>query len=242
MSKDNEFYDDNNVLESYSAHRKRPDNPNDALERPLFLDLVGDLRGLDITDLGCGDGLFGKEALDSGARSYKGIEASEAMIDIAKRVLANTRSEVYHQRIEDWQPESETADLVTSRLSLNYIEHLAPVFSQAYKTLRSKGRMIISVEHPVITSNFSNLEKGQRTSWLVDNYFKSGARVHTWLGKEITKYHHTLEEWLGLFKGAGFQIEEIRESQPDKANFHSVQEYERRLRIPLFLFVSARKP
>ncbi|MGG6295778.1 hypothetical protein ACQ4M4_15425 [Leptolyngbya sp. AN02str] len=110
-----------------------------------------------------------------------------------------------------------------------------------YKALRPGGRVIVSVEHPVITSNFASLAEGRRTAWLVDDYFKPGARVHRWLGCEVTKYHHTLEEYFDLFTNAGFAIERIRESCPNKDNFLSEEEYERRLRIPLFLFISASK-
>ncbi|RUT10195.1 hypothetical protein DSM106972_006900 [Dulcicalothrix desertica PCC 7102] len=44
MSEDKEFYDIPEVLKYYIAHRRRPDNPNDALERPIFLELAGNAR------------------------------------------------------------------------------------------------------------------------------------------------------------------------------------------------------
>ena len=62
MSEDRAFYDNPEVRSLYFAHRDRPDNPNDTLERPIFLELAGDLAGLDILDLGCGDAAFGREA------------------------------------------------------------------------------------------------------------------------------------------------------------------------------------
>lgn len=242
MTSDEAFFDNLNVRAYYLAHRGQPDNPNDALERPLFLELAGDLSNLDIVDLGCGDASFGKEALLQGARSYTGIEVSKAMVNVASETLVNTSGKVHHESIETWRAEGEQADLVSSRLALNYVEHLKPVFQEIYKVLRPGGRMIVSVEHPVITSNFASLAAGRRTTWLVDNYFKSGARVHLWLGQEITKYHHTLEEYFDLIIDAGFELERVRESRPQKDNFLSQAEYERRLRIPLFLFIVARKP
>jgi hypothetical protein len=121
MPGDEAFYDNPEVQANYFAHRARPDNPNDALERPLFLELAGNLSNLDIVDLGCGNASFGKEALLQGARSYTGIEIF---------------------------------DLVTD---------------------------------------------------------------------------------------AGFELERVRESRPQKDNFLSEEEYEGRLRIPLFLFIAARK-
>ena len=241
MSRDQEFYDNPDVRAKYLAHRARPDNPNDALERPLFLELAGNLSNLDIVDLGCGDAAFGREALRQGARSYTGIEVSKTMVHIARQTLANTSGKVYLKSIETWQAQDE-ADLVSSRLALNYVKNLESVFQHIYQALRPGGRMVVSVEHPVITSNFASLAEGRRTAWLVDNYFNSGARVHTWLGHKVTKYHHTLEEYFDFDTDAGLELERVRESRPHKDNFLSEAEYERRLRIPLFLLIAARKP
>jgi SAM-dependent methyltransferase len=85
---------------------------------------------------------------------------------------------------------------VTSRLALNHVEDVASVLRQAHEALRPGGRMVLSVEHPVITSNFANLANGRRIDWLVDDYFRTGARPHTWMGQEVVKYHYTLEDWL----------------------------------------------
>lgn len=241
MSNHEEFYDNPDIRAKYIARRTQPDNPNDTLERPIFLELVGNLNQLDIIDLGCGDASFGKKALLQGAHSYMGIEASRAMVDLALAQLTNTSGKVQHERLETWKAQSEQADLVSSRLALQYVENLEPVFQEAYQALRPGGRMIFSVEHPVITSNFASLAEGRRTTWLVDNYFKPGARVHQWLGHEVTKYHRTLEEYFDLITMTGFKLEHIRESRPQAQNFSSQEEYERRMRIPLFLFISARK-
>jgi predicted TPR repeat methyltransferase len=169
-----EFYDNPDIRAKYIARRTQPDNLNDTLERPIFLELAGNLNQLDIIDLGCGDASFGKESLLQGARSYIGIEASRAMVDLALEQLTNTLGEVHHERLEIWKAQSEQADLVSSRLALQYVENLEPVFQEAYQALRPDGRIILSVEHPVITSNFASLAEGCRTTWLIDDYFKPG--------------------------------------------------------------------
>jgi SAM-dependent methyltransferase len=242
MLEDSEFYDNPNVQAYYRAHRAHTDNPNDALERPLFLELAGDLSNLDIIDLGCGNASFGREALLAGARSYTGVEVSHSMVALAQQMLVNTSGKVCHESIATWRSQPEQADLISSRLALHYVEHLAPVFREMYQSLRLGGRAIVSVEHPIITSSFASLANGRRTTWTVDDYFKPGARVHNWLGSQVTKYHHTLEEYFSLVTDSGFELESLRESCPRRENFLNEAEYDRRLRIPLFLFIAARKP
>jgi SAM-dependent methyltransferase len=120
------------------------------------------------------------------------------------------------------------------------VEKLAPVFKEAHKALRPGGRVVITVEHPIITSNFESLKAGRRSSWLVDNYFRTGARPHLWMGHEVVKYHRTLNDYFDLLSESGFVLEKVRESEPMRENFRSDEEYERRLRIPLFLSLAAR--
>lgn len=240
MASPEAFYDSDDVRAEYLRHRARSDNPNDTLERPVFLEMAGDLTGLDIVDLGCGDAAFGREALEHGAASYRGFDASEQMASAGRQRLEGLNGHIEHQSIEQWRADPASADLVTSRLALNYVENLDTVFHEVTKALRPGGRVAISVEHPVITSSFTSLADGRRTTWLVDDYFLSGPRPHEWLGHTVVKYHRTLEEWLDLMLQAGLVLEQLRESRPARENFRSEDEYERRLRIPLFLFLAAR--
>ena len=49
------FYDDDKIFATYMAHRQQADNPPDTLEKPVMLDLVGEVAGQRILDLGCGN-------------------------------------------------------------------------------------------------------------------------------------------------------------------------------------------
>jgi 16S rRNA G966 N2-methylase RsmD len=78
------FYDDDAIFNTYMARRRRADNPNDTLEKPVILELVGDLKNRRILDLGCGDAAFGREALNKGCQTYMGIEGSRNMARAAQ--------------------------------------------------------------------------------------------------------------------------------------------------------------
>jgi len=236
------FYDDDAAFADYMARRRRPDNPNDTLEQPVLRELAGAVTGCRILDLGCGDAAFGRHVLACGCGAYVGVDGSRNMVAAAHQTLAGTPGEVVHAAIEHWTYPSAAFDLVVSSLALHYVADLEAVFARVFRTLKSGGRFVFSVEHPVITSCDRGLPSGQRQAWLVDDYFDIGARVTTWHGQPVRKYHRTTEAYVAALQGAGFTISGLRESHPQRALFTDNAEYERRKRIPLFLFLAGQKP
>ena len=236
------FYDDDAVFKTYMARRSRIDNPNDTLEKPVILQLAGDLAQQRILDLGCGDAAFGRYALSQGCHSYLGIEGSRNMVAAAQAILAGTVGRVVQATVEDWEYPDEAFDLVVSRLVFHYIEDVEAVFKQIYKAVQCGGRLVFSVEHPVITSCDRAWQgDGLRQDWIVDNYFRSGRRVTSWMGGQVVKYHRTVEEYCVGLQRAGFVLESLREAAPQREWFEPTDTFERRQRIPLFLIIAGRK-
>ena len=236
------FYDNEEVFQTYMAHRSRPDSPNDNLEKPVILELLGNLSGKRIVDLGCGDAAIGKEALQQGCAAYLGIEGSRNMVALAQQNLAGTQGQVIQADLETWQAPVGVFDLAVSRLVFHYLASLQPVLVKAHQMLVPGGRIVFSVEHPVITSCDRAWQgQGLRQDWVVDNYFESGKRVTHWLGSEVVKFHRTVEDYYLALQQAGFVVESLRESRPQAAHFNNDETYRRRMRIPLFLFLAGRK-
>lgn len=236
------FYDDNSVFRTYMDRRARPQNPNDTVEGPVFKELVGTVAGLRVLDLGCGAAQYGRELLAGGASSYLGLDGSENMVREAEKALAGTPGQVRLTDLIAWNPEGEH-DLVVSRLVIHYIEDLGALFGKVCAALRPGGRFVFSAEHPVITSCNRALDGGGlRQEWIVDDYFVTGERIVDWMGGRVVVYHHTVEDFYGALLGAGFMIEALREGRPSRENFEHEPTYQRRLRIPLFLIMAARKP
>jgi SAM-dependent methyltransferase len=236
------FYDDDAVFATYMAARQRPDNPNDTLEQPVTLELLGDLAGRRVLDLGCGDAAFGRVVLARGGSIYLGVEGSRNMVAAAHKTLAGISGHVQHCMIDDWQAPAAGFDLAVARLSLHYLADLAPVFAQVYQALASGGRFVFSVEHPVITSCDRGWEAGTlRQDWVVDDYFATGARDTTWMDGTVRIYHRTVEDYFRALQDAGFVVEQLRESRPQREQFADQRIYERRRRIPLFLFLAGRR-
>lgn len=235
-------YDEEEFYKNFMKRRNRPESPNNIIEKPILLELIGNVDGKRVLDLGCGDAEIGVELLQQGGASYLGVEGSENMTLAAANNLEGTTGQVIHSSMEEWQPQPEQLDLVVSRFALHYIEDLMSVFQKVYNSLVPGGKFVFSVQHPILTSSSKSAESsGRRTDWIVDNYFNQGERSEPWIGKKVIKYHRTAEEYFSLLLAAGFVIEDLREGTPRVDNFPSREEYERRMRIPLVLLLSGRK-
>ncbi len=240
------FYDDDQVFQTYMQHRGRDEAPNDNLERPDLLDLIGPLdglRGQRVLDLGCGDAQIGHELLDAGCQEYVGVEPSSNMAQLGRETLAGTAGHVVQATIEAWAYPADAFDLVISRLALHYVENVEATFRQVFGCLRAGGRFVFSVEHPVITSCARAYGDGsKRQDWIVDEYHVLGRRVTRWMGQDVVKYHRTVEAYFSALQQAGFTVERLREASPRRELFLREETYARRQRIPLFLLLAARKP
>lgn len=232
------FYDNPGVLGEYLTHRNSPiSSPNLVMEEPAVIAEVGEMSGKRILDLGCGDGSFGRRAIEAGCRSYRGIDGSSLMVETARLALPETEAEVRLGDIEDLA-ESEPYDIVTSRLALHYIADLAAVFGRVRACVGPDGRFVLSVVHPVITSHVVESDQ-RRTDWTVDRYFSRGPRVRSWFGSSVTWYHRTVEDYVAAALGGGFRLVGLREAEPEEASFGGDRaEYERRSRVPLFLVLN----
>ncbi len=82
--KGTDFYDDPDRFRAYWGLRDRENNPNEAIEEPIIWELLGDLQGSRVVDLGCGDGRIATPLLSTGCSSYLGLDGSVAMIEAAR--------------------------------------------------------------------------------------------------------------------------------------------------------------
>lgn len=238
-----DFYDNATVFERYMGKRHSLGSANDTIEAPVIRELIGDTRGNVCLDLGCGDARFGLELLSGGAARYVGIEGSNLMFEEASRNITDPRIHLVQADMRSWDYPESAFDLVTSRLALHYIDEVDRIFSQVFQALKPSGRFVFSVEHPVITSCDKVWRgEGLRQDWVVDDYFMTGKRITSWLGSTVVKFHRTTEDYFAGLRSAGFVVHALREARPERQHFDDEATYERRMKIPLFLVLSAQKP
>ena len=235
-------YDQENFFSNYMKRRGRKDSPNNAIERPIIYELIGDFRNKSILDLGCGDASFGKELLDQGAAFYTGIEGSQQMVASANLKLANENATIHHETMESYSYPTEKFDIVTSRFAIHYVSDVHLLFQKVHKTLKDNGKFVFSVQHPLTTSSFISKETGdKRGNWIVDDYFLEGERKEPWIEQIVVKYHRTTEHYFKALTKSGFSVDDLREGTPKREHFTNDEEFERRLRIPVVLAFSCTK-
>ena len=110
------------------------------LQWGLILDLLGDIRGLEILDVGCGDGSLAIELHKRGA-NVTGIDRSSAMIDAAKAAARRQHAEVPFivGPTEAIPVPAARFDILVAVTILCFIEDFTPAFAEEARVLRSVG-------------------------------------------------------------------------------------------------------
>lgn len=235
-------YDEKDFLDRYLKRRNRKESPNIAIEEPIIWKLAGDVKGKGILDLGCGDGSFGQKLLGAGAASYKGIEGSTEMAQLATKATASLGGAIETADLELFQANDAQYDLIVSRFVIHYLSDIERLFEEVHRSLLPGGKFVFTVQHPLTTSSFASKAEGERRGdWLVDDYFREGERSEPWISKTVVKHHRTTETYFTALAEAGFAVTALKEGKPVQTNFESIAEFERRERIPLMLIFSAQR-
>jgi SAM-dependent methyltransferase len=233
-----EFYSDPEAVHEYITYRDEGQSRNALIEEPTFLSMLGEVRGLDCLDLGCGYGYYSELAASMGAR-VTAIDRAPLMIDEAKR---RTKAAVDYSvvDIEEAEFPPDNFDVVFSNLAFHYIDDIHSLFRRVFRWIRGGGRFVFSVEHPIYTAakDLDQWADAEHSRWIVSDYFREGER---W-GPFGRRYHHTFQTWTGAGMTAGFLVTDIREPEAlpsAHVTTPSLSEDENR---PLMLLLSYRKP
>jgi len=238
------IYDDKDFYEAYAQMARSRDGLKSAGEWHQLKLLIPPLHGKTVLDLGCGYGWHSKYAAEQGALSVLGLDLSERMIEEAKK--RNPAANIIYKvcGLEEYEYPKETYDFVISNLVLHYVADLDSVFKNIYQTLKTGGIFLFNIEHPVFTAGINEdwlySEDGTPKAWPIDNYFYPGERQTNFLGKSVSKQHHTLTQILMGVINAGFTLEYIEEAQPPK-EMMDIPGMKDELRRPMMLLVRARK-
>ncbi len=195
-------------------------------------------------DLGCGYGWHCIYAMEHGASSVVGVDISHKMLEVAKEKTHFPQVEYKCCAIEDVEFPEESFDVILSSLAFHYVADYEILVKKIYRILKSGGKLVFTVEHPVFTAygtqDWHYNEKGEILHFPVDNYYYEGKRTAVFLGEKVTKYHRTLTTYLNTLLSNGFIINQIVEPQPPE-NMMDIPGMQDEMRRPMMLIVSANK-
>ena len=136
----------------WSAIYDEEENPLLVLEEPEVDRLLGDVRGLEVADIGCGTGRHAIRLAQKGAR-VTGIDFSEGMLAKARAkaaALASPPTFVVHDVGQPFPLADHRFDRVLCALVLDHISDLAPFFAELARITKPGGQIVATVMHPAM--------------------------------------------------------------------------------------------
>jgi SAM-dependent methyltransferase len=212
----------------YDAHaarwqRRAPSSLSDFTGRPPVFELCGDVTGLDVLDLGCGEGYCSRELASRGARSVTGVELSAEMVDLACSQEAELRQGILYRQgdVTSLADAAASYDLAVGVFVYNNLdlEATRASFREVRRVLRPGGRFVFAVPHPALA-----WVRHERTAPF---FFDVGAasyfsgRDQTFEGEihrrdgtalPVRMVHKTFADFFAALRDAGFAaLPEVRE-------------------------------
>ena len=186
------------------------------------LDVLGDVAGLDVVELGCGTAYFSAWLAKAGARPV-GVDATPAQLETARRMMAETGIEfplVEADAAETGLPDG-SFDLVVSEYGASIWVDPYRWLPEAARLLRPGGRLVFLRNSTlVILCSGDDMPAGEQ---LVNPQF--GMRRFEWPEGGV-EFHLAHGEWIDLLRGNGFAVERLVEIQaPADAVTHEYYAY-----------------
>jgi 2-polyprenyl-3-methyl-5-hydroxy-6-metoxy-1,4-benzoquinol methylase len=115
-------YDDPQFSAGYSRLDRFQSGWGGGMEHESFLQLLGDVSGRRVLDLGCGGGQLAFHLAEAGASEVVGIDASARMLEVARTQFAHTRVIYRQAAMEEAEFSIREFDVVVSSLAFHYVQ------------------------------------------------------------------------------------------------------------------------
>lgn len=200
-------------------------NPLLALEEPLVDQLLGDVQGLAVLDVGCGTGRHALRLAGRGAR-VEAIDFSEVMLEKARQKAgADHVSFRAHDLATPLPFPSGSFDRIVCGLVIDHIGDLVGLFREMHRVCRQGEIAVVSVMHPAM------MLKGVQ------------ARFHDPAsGREIRpeSHPHELSDYVLAATRAGFALEHLSEHKADEELAVRFERARRYVGWPMLLLMGLR--
>lgn len=223
------YWDDNadvwteQVRQTQDAYREHFNNP-------AFLKFIGNLKGKEVLDAGCGEGYNTRIFARLGGR-ITGVDISAGMIKHARQAEQAEPLGI-HYEVTSFSDlslfQDASFDTVVSTMALMDGPHYAEAVQEIFRVMRPHGDFFFSITHPCfMTTGFgwTGPEDSADIKLTVAGYFSKRQWVEHWRFSQLPKpddvppfavprFERTLSDYINPLVGAGFLLKEINEPRP----------------------------
>lgn len=200
----------------------------------VMLELCGDVDGLNVLDVGCGEGRFCRMLGKRGA-TLVGVDPTEELIVEARRQQPEA---TYHVAKGEALPvDDASTDLVVSYLSLLDIPDYRAAIKEMKRVLKAGGRCVIANHNGFSTASskyWARDEHNNKLHWTMDNYLQERPNQVQFAGVSVVNWHRPLSAYLKAFLAAGFTLEHFDEPAPKPDVLAKHESMRSNQRVPLF--------
>jgi ubiquinone/menaquinone biosynthesis C-methylase UbiE len=167
------------IAEQYARTRASP--LRRWVEQPSFLQLIGDVRGLRVLDLACGDGFYTRALQAAGAAEVIGVDISPAMIALARQAEGEQPVGIDYVCADAAAlPDLGRFDCVVAAYLLHYasdIDALASMCAGIARSLSPGGRFVTLNENPAEPAEADGLYAQYGFTKTIDGAVVDGAVI-----------------------------------------------------------------
>ena len=211
---------------------------------PKMLEYIGNVDGLKILDLGCGEGGYSRELAKRNAKVVA-VDCSEKAIKYSMKLAKEEALDIKHyiRNSNDlYEINDNEFDIVLCSMMLMDCEDLEGTLSEVVRVLKPNGKLYASVLHPCFDGNhekgIGRQGVGIDRQVVVMNYFEPKQwEAPLYKGKTPVLWRHrTLEEYIKAFIKAGLSIVDINEPRATDEQAKISTGIAWLQKIPLFLY------
>lgn len=207
------------------------------------LNLIEDVCGKNVLELGCGGANCGIALAKKGAwMTCTDISSEQLRFAKKNAERENVSIRFFESPIENMTfLKDKEFDKVISMCAFQYVKDIGRVFNEVNRVLKPGGSFIFSLDNPIFSSIAA------RFLWKEDNlhdsYFYSGEEKWKWDNNddfEFVTYRRPIFEYINLLVDAGFYIERFYELQINHEKPTSLEE-ELETKFPRSMVFKARR-
>ncbi|MCW2793405.1 MAG: class SAM-dependent methyltransferase [Nocardioides sp.] len=196
----------------YELARAREDSLDRLVEWPAQRDLLGDVTGRSVLDLGCGNGGKLAELVADGATASVGVDVSGNFLGTPPPGLELVRGDL-NELASMPGLAGRTFDRILFLQSFGYARDPVRTLREARAILADDGFILLTRTHPI---RYAVERAEEHGTSLGEEYFSSApfSYLSGWNDRiSLTKRRYTVSDLVNFFSAAGLWIETAAEPQ-----------------------------